>query len=401
MINSLKAWIRRTWITLFGLSFLALFIIIVLYPRIVHTIQPGHLGVKWFRFFGGTDVSAEGVIPEGLALTFPWDRLYIYDARLRSLSVEVEGLSSDGLKVSVNFVARYTIMGNKVGYLHKSIGPNYEETLLKPQLRELALSYLSKNQASDLYSDRRSRVQKSIEAQFSESMKSVASNTDFTGYYVKTEDVLMAHVRLPDFVARAIEEKEKVRHINESYEFRLMLEDKERRRKRLEAEGIRSFQEIIAPGITESYLRWRGIQATLELSKSNNTKVVIIGDKDGLPIILNTEDNNNRLLSTPKSTTNSSVGGADNLSEPFQGGEPFQIEVESSKTTPSPALETEEMIQRTTKRSDPIEPKRAEPMVEKPAPKVKPTVPMKENDKDSNVDKTSDSFLDKYKIKTN
>ena len=189
-------------------------------------------------------------------------------------------------------------MGNKVGYLHKSIGPDYEETLLKPQLRELALSYLSKNQASDLYSDRRSRVQKSIEAQFSESMKSVASNTDFTGYYVKTEDVLMAHVRLPEFVARAIEEKEKVRHINESYEFRLMLEDKERRRKRLEAEGIRSFQEIIAPGITESYLRWRGIQATLELSKSNNTKVVIIGDKDGLPIILNTEDNNNRLLST-------------------------------------------------------------------------------------------------------
>ena len=59
------------------------------------------------------------------------------------------------------------------------------------------------------------------------------------------------------------------------------------------------------------------------------------------------------------------------------------------------------MIQRTTKRNDPIEPKRPEPMVEKPAPKVKPTAPMKENDKDSNVDKTSDSFLDKYKIKTN
>ena len=252
MINSLKAWIRRTWITLLGLGFLALFITIVLYPRIVHTIQPGHLGVKWFRFFDGTDVTTEGVVQEGLALTFPWDRLYIYDARLRSLSVEVEGLSSDGLKVSVNFVARYTIAGDKVGYLHKSIGPDYEETLLKPQLRELALSYLSKNQASDLYSDRRSRVQKSIEAQFSESMKSVASNTDFSGYYVKTEDVLMAHVRLPDFVARAIEEKEKVRHINESYEFRLMLEDKERRRKRLEAEGIRSFQEIIAHGITES-----------------------------------------------------------------------------------------------------------------------------------------------------
>ena len=87
MINSLKIWLRRSWVTLLGLGFLTLFIVVVLYPRIVHTIQPGHLGVKWYRFFNGTDVSAEGVIPEGLALTFHWDILYIYDARLRSLSV--------------------------------------------------------------------------------------------------------------------------------------------------------------------------------------------------------------------------------------------------------------------------------------------------------------------------
>ena len=396
MINSIKKWVRRTWATLLGLGFLTFFIVVILYPRIVHTIQPGHVGVIWYRFFDGTDLSSEGVVPEGISVIFPWDRLYIYDARLRSVSIEVEGLSSDGLKVSVNFVARYAIAADKVGYLHKSIGPDYEETLLKPQLRELALSYLSKNQASDLYSDRRSRVQKSIEAQFSESMKGVASNTDFMGYYVKTEDVLMAHVRLPTFVARAIEEKEKVRHINESYEFRLMLEDKERRRKRLEAEGIRSFQEIIAPGITESYLRWRGIQATLELSKSNNTKVVIIGDKDGLPIILNTEDKNNILSPRPGGGDNSVVDGAGKMTEPFQGGEPFQIEVENSKTTPSQALETEEMMEKPTSKPDFIRPPQ-----EKPTTRSDSIKPMQEKTKKENKNDTSDSFLDKYKIKIN
>ena len=335
---------ERSWINLLGFTIIGLFLTIVLYNRIVHTIEPGHVGVTWYRFFDGTDTSPEGVLSEGIHLIFPWDRIYIYDARLRTTDIEVEGLSSDGLKISVNFIVRYTIVADKVGFLHKSIGPDYEKILIRPQLRELALSYLSKNQASDLYSDRRSRVQKSIEAMFSEAMKGVESNTEFTDYYIKTEDVLMAHVKLPGFVARAIEEKEKVRHINESYEFRLMLEDKERRRKRLEAEGVRSFQEIIGPGITESYLRWRGIQATLELAKSQNTKIVIIGDKDGLPLILNTESDGN-MSQTPQKSSMIPKNSKLPASEPFQGGEPFQIEVESTKIAPSSPLETEEMVE--------------------------------------------------------
>ena len=41
----------------------------------------------------------------------------------------------------------------------------------------------------------------------------------------------------------------------------------------------------------DSYLRWRGIEATLQLAQSNNSKVVIIGSaKDGLPIILGNSD---------------------------------------------------------------------------------------------------------------
>ena len=110
----------------------------------------------------------------------------------------------------------------------------------------------------------------------------------------------MFKVTLPKFVQRAIEEKEKVRHVSESYDYRLVVEDKERQRKRLEAEGIRGFQEIVSGGITDGYLRWRGIQATLELAKSNNTKIVIVGGKDGLPLILNTEGPSSKQLSSMK-----------------------------------------------------------------------------------------------------
>jgi hypothetical protein len=48
---------------------------------------------------------------------------------------------------------------------------------------------------------------------------------------------------------------------------------------------------IVSQGISDSYLRWRGIEATLQLAQSTNSKVVVIGSaKDGLPLILGNMD---------------------------------------------------------------------------------------------------------------
>ncbi|HEX4829156.1 MAG TPA: hypothetical protein VFV12_13075, partial [Xanthobacteraceae bacterium] len=80
-------------------------------------------------------------------------------------------------------------------------------------------------------------------------------------------------------------------YIAEEYKFRVEREKRESERKKIEAEGIRDFQQIVTQGISESYLRWRGIEATLQLSQSTNAKVVVIGSgKDGLPIILGNVD---------------------------------------------------------------------------------------------------------------
>src|SRR5262249_26814848 len=75
------------------------------------------------------------------------------------------------------------------------------------------------------------------------------------------------------------------------YKFRVEREKRESERKRIEAEGIRDFQQIVSQCISESYLRWRGIEATLQLSQSTNSKVVVIGSgRDGLPVILGNAD---------------------------------------------------------------------------------------------------------------
>ena len=71
------------------------------------------------------------------------------------------------------------------------------------------------------------------------------------------------------------------------YEFRLEKAQKEADRLRIEAAGIRDFEEIISKGLSDKLLKWKGIEATKEIAKSNNTKIVVVGGgDDGLPLIL-------------------------------------------------------------------------------------------------------------------
>src|SRR5205085_11624584 len=104
-------------------------------------------------------------------------------------------------------------------------------------------------------------------------------------------DTLLYGIELPALVVHAINRKTEQYYIAEEYRFRVEREKRESERKKIEAEGIREFQQTVSQGISDSYLRWRGVEATLQLAHSNNTKVVIIGGgKAGLPIILGNVD---------------------------------------------------------------------------------------------------------------
>src|SRR5262245_17920332 len=104
-------------------------------------------------------------------------------------------------------------------------------------------------------------------------------------------DILVTGIELPAAIVAAINRKTEQYYIAEEYKFRVEREKRESERKKIEGEGIRDFQQTVSQGINESYLRWRGIEATLQLSQSTNAKVVIIGSgKDGLPVILGNVD---------------------------------------------------------------------------------------------------------------
>ena len=104
-------------------------------------------------------------------------------------------------------------------------------------------------------------------------------------------DTLVQGIELPQVVVGAINRKTEQYYISEEYKFRVEREKRDFERKKIEAQGVRDFQQTVSQGISDSYLRWRGIEATLQLAQSNNSKVVIIGSaKNGLPIILGNSD---------------------------------------------------------------------------------------------------------------
>jgi regulator of protease activity HflC (stomatin/prohibitin superfamily) len=257
-----------------------------LLPSMIVTIPAGHLGVLWKRFDGGTVIDHVGT--EGTHLMLPWDEMYIYDARLQSVEHEFEVLSSDGLKLMATLAWRFRVIPEHLGELHKYAGREYAQTLLEPSVGARARDVIAIYRPEDIYTSHRLEIQNQISESVRYDIKNRFNTALRSGQnWLLIEDVLIKRIVLPDGVEDAIVRKNVARHEVEQYALIVEKEQQESERKRVEALGIRNFQEIISGGMSDAYLRWRGIEATLELARSENAKVVVIGnDKTGgLPLI--------------------------------------------------------------------------------------------------------------------
>lgn len=278
-----------------------IFVFIVVYfaNEIFYTIPPGSVGVLWLRFGGGTVLNH--YLGEGLHIIAPWNKIYIYDTRLQQLEQDFDVLSADGLKMTVNIAYRFQAIPKTVPALHQYIGPNYVSVLLTTEIGARARDVFSRNTPEEIFSDRRIQIQQEILRDVQQDLRKTFS--PMAGHpidFVKLDDVLIRGITLPPEVEAAINRKEEQKQLNLEYDYRLLREAKETERKRIEAQGIREFQDIVSSGITPSYLKWKGIEATLQLAQSKNAKIVIIGSgKEGLPIILGNMGNETK---NPSST---------------------------------------------------------------------------------------------------
>jgi regulator of protease activity HflC (stomatin/prohibitin superfamily) len=272
---------------------------VVLFPHFAVTVPSGHVGLLWKRFGYGTVLDPRQLRNEGLRFVFPWNILFIYDLRLQSVTETYNAISSDGVSLTATVNVRFRLERDAIPVLHQAIGPNYLQSLVLPGIGSLTREVMSQYTAEQVYSTARQEIQDKIRglamARLGEKMMERQGEEE--SYRISLQDTISLYdtlvygIVLPELVVAAINRKTEQYYIAEEYKFRVEREKRESERKKIEAEGIREFQQIVSQGISDSYLRWRGIEATVQLSQSNNSKVVIIGSgKDGLPIILGNLD---------------------------------------------------------------------------------------------------------------
>ena len=255
-----------------------LFLLVFFWQHIFITVHAGEAGVLYRRFMGGTVV--DRVYAEGFHVIAPWNVMMIYNVRYQTVTHQMEALSGKGLRLTVSLSIRYRPEIAVLGMLHKTVGEDYLHRIIFPEVEAKIRAIMGQYDAEEIYTSKKGVVQEVV----NESFEQVSQR------FVKLDNVMITNIELPEKIKAAIEEKLEEQQRAEAYVYKLERERQEAERKKIEAEGIKQYNTIVNSSLSSEMLRWAGVQATLELSKSPNAKVIIVGaGKDGLPVILDTK----------------------------------------------------------------------------------------------------------------
>ncbi|WP_124980397.1 prohibitin family protein [Nonlabens xiamenensis] len=259
----------------FGVIALVIVGIIIIKSSVV--IDAGQAGVLFRPFSDG--VETETTYGEGFHVIAPWNDMIIYPVRQLSINDKMRVLSVNGLEVTVDGTVWYQPQYDKLPYLHQEKGRNYVEDILEPAISAAARSVVGRYTPEQLYSSKRDVIQAEI---LEEARKELETQ------YVQVNRVLVKDVTLPTKIKDAIERKLRQEQEALEYEFRLTKASKEAERQRIDAEGKAVANRILSASLTDKILTEKGIEATLKLAESPNSKVIVVGGSDGggLPIIL-------------------------------------------------------------------------------------------------------------------
>ncbi|MGD0566817.1 MAG: prohibitin family protein [Candidatus Sulfotelmatobacter sp.] len=257
---------------LIGIGLVALLLVILLFNSVTR-VGTGHVGV--LTLFG--KVTGE-TLGEGIHVINPLKTNNELSIQTQTLKESASVPSSEGLMMSLDTSLIYHLNPDRASDVFQKIGADYENVVVEPTLRSAIREATASHTANALYTGEREMVGKQIYDQ-------VSAQLNQRGLTV--ENVLLRDIQLPATLKAAIEAKQQAEQESLAMNFRLQKETQEAQRKRIEAAGVRDFQQIVAQGITPSLLEWKGIEATENLAKSPNSKVVVIGNnKNGLPLIL-------------------------------------------------------------------------------------------------------------------
>ena len=254
----------------------ALVVLLLFGSRMFLIIDAGERGVVFRPYTSGLD--KENIYGEGFHIVAPWNQMNIYNVREQQREETMDVLDRNGLSINIDVTVRFNPIFNKIGFLHEQFGTNYINILVVPEVRSSVRQVAGRYSAEEIYSTKRAEVEQTIKE---ETRKVLEENN------IDMKALLIRSINLPDQIRAAIENKLQQEQEALAYEFRLQREESEAERRRIEAEGIANYNRIVNASLTNNILQQRGIEATVELAKSPNAKIVVVGSgKDGLPLIL-------------------------------------------------------------------------------------------------------------------
>lgn len=274
MINQPTGRGRRLLPTLI-VAIIGFILLITLVSSSFLTIEAGERGVIFRPFTTGLD--KEHIYPPGFHMVAPWNTMYIYEVREKQLEEEMEVLSKNGLNIQVDVTVRFNPTYDKIGHLHEKFGKDYVNTLVRPEVRSAVRKVIGRFDPEELYSTKREEVQSMIAEDIEASLQ-----TNF----VDLKATLIRDIALPEKVKNAIEDKIEAEQTALKYEYILEQEKKEAERKIIEAKAKSEANLILNASLTDKILKDKGIEATIKLAESPNSKVIVVGGADGLPLIL-------------------------------------------------------------------------------------------------------------------
>jgi len=260
---------------IYGIGLILLFSIFS--RSIFLTIEPGKAGVLFKRFAGGID--KEKIYDPGFHVIAPWNKMFLYETRVNEGVEKMEVLSRNGLTIVVELSYRYFPKNKEIGLLHENIGPEYARRIMIPEIRSATREVIGKYLPEELYSTKREVIQEEMYVRTSEAIDKK---------HIILDAILIREVMLPQKLKEAIELKLGEEQMAFQYEFKLDRERKEAERKIIEAQAKADANKILNASLTDKILKDKGIEATIQLANSPNTKVIVIGDSGsgGLPLIL-------------------------------------------------------------------------------------------------------------------
>ena len=237
-------------------------------------VDGGEGGVL-FRASGGIDT--ERTYGEGWTFVAPWNKLHVYNVRQQEVLEDMAVLSSNGLEISLEVSSWYQPQFKDLAKLHQEKGENYLEDVVKPSIRSASRSVIGRYTPEEIYSTKRDAIQSEI---FEETKKILDKQ------FIQLNEILVRDITLPPTIKTAIEGKLRQEQESLEYEFKLQKAQKEAQKVKIEAEGKAEANRILNASLSPNILKEKGIEATLELAKSGNSKIIVIGGSDGMPLIL-------------------------------------------------------------------------------------------------------------------